>query len=100
MVHELICAYKLDKLMDIIIPKTASEEELCLFHSNYYLSYLKTECSNNESDSSKKNNTFSSDDESNDSDVDDEQLDYGLGSVFQLLKKNKKIKITNMLLRI
>lgn len=72
--HELIRAYELDKAMDCIAPKLASEDELGLFHSRYYLDYLKTNCSDDDSNDDAKSDT-----ESNLSDVDDEQIEYGLG---------------------
>lgn len=73
MVHELIHAYRLNELMDCIKPRIANADDLALFHSNYYLNYLKSECA----DESQEIDTDS--DESTTSDVDDEQLDYGLG---------------------
>lgn len=73
MVHALIRSYNLDKCMKCIKPRLATEEELSLFHSNYYLSYLKTECA----DETREIVTDS--DESSASDVDNEQLQYGLG---------------------
>ena len=88
MVHALIQAYNLHQQMDCIKPKVADEDDLRLFHSQYYLDYLKNECT---ADISK--NTIDSDsDESDDntSDVDDEQLNYGLGydcpKIFNLWK--------------
>lgn len=73
MVHELIQAYNLRKLMDCFKPYLASEEHLSLFHSQYYLDYLKNECTADTSVASGDS------DDSNSSDVDDEQLNYGLG---------------------
>lgn len=64
--------------MDCIEPNDASDEYLSLFHSQFYLNYLK----------SLKSGTIPAEDTSfdgsNDSDdtnesVDDEQLNYGLG---------------------
>lgn len=55
--------------MDTVIPKTATREDLALFHSAYYLDYLSNECN-------KAGNRSDSDDSE---DVDDEQLNYGLG---------------------
>lgn len=69
MVHSLITAYNLDYQIDIVIPKTATREDLALFHSAYYLDYLSNECN-------KPGNGSGSDDSE---DVDDEQLNYGLG---------------------
>lgn len=74
MVHELISAYRLTNAMRCIKPRLATENELASVHSGYYLDYLKTQCE--ESDKSK---TDSDSDDSATSDVDDEQLDYGLG---------------------
>lgn len=62
MVHELISAYGLEKHMQICVPKLASESDLALFHSGLYISYLK------------RNNI-----DNGDEDVDDEQIEYGLG---------------------
>lgn len=70
MVHELITAYGLDKLMQVRVPRQAAETDLALFHSGLYISYLKKhnvdkdECDNSDDDSDE---------------VDDEQLEYGLG---------------------
>lgn len=61
--------------MDVIQPRPATHDELALFHSSYYLNYLRDECGqvgkslSNDGDS----------DESDSADVDDEQLNYGLG---------------------
>lgn len=74
MVHELIRGYCLHKHMDCIRAKLASEENLALFHSQYYLNYLKTECTADTSI-----NDVESDDSDTSDDVDDEQLNYGLG---------------------
>lgn len=60
--------------MKCIKPRAATAEQLSLFHSSYYLSYLKTECA----DESKEIET-DSDESSDESDVDGEQLNYGLG---------------------
>lgn len=91
MVHELIRAYNLHRLMECVKPNVASEENLSLFHSQYYLDYLKNECTAEMSLES-----IGSDDEDDDggdsdtSDVDDEQLNYGLGydcpKIFNLWK--------------
>ena len=65
MVDELILAYGLLNKCKIIEPRTATSEEIGLFHSSLYISYLKKhhlDNSNSESD-----------------EVDDEQLEYGLG---------------------
>lgn len=69
MVHSLISAYSLDDQMDTVIPKTATRDDLALFHSAYYLDYLSNQCN-------KPGNSSDSDDSE---DVDDEQLNYGLG---------------------
>lgn len=78
MVHELISAYELDKHMDCIKPSLATEDDLALFHSKYYLDYLKTECADlSLLDLSTSDSEM--DDDSDTDDVDDEQLNYGLG---------------------
>lgn len=88
MVHALIQAYNLHRQMDCIKPIVADEEHLRLFHSQYYLDYLKNECTADIS----RNNIDGNSDESEDdtSDVDDEQLNYGLGydcpKIFNLWK--------------
>lgn len=67
MVHCLIVAYNLDVEMDLMQPRMASDDDLALFHSQYYLNYLR-ECEpqcDSDSDGSDE--------------VDDEQLHYGLG---------------------
>lgn len=77
MVHELIASYELTASMDIVTAMPATEDELRLFHSLYYLNYLKDNC-NDESGVQYTDD----DDDANDSDasnVDDEQLEYGLG---------------------
>lgn len=74
MVHELIRSYSLCKQMDCIKAKLATEDHLALFHSQYYLNYLKNECTAETS----LNDTKSDDSDASD-DVDDEQLHYGLG---------------------
>lgn len=71
MVHELIHAYKLTESMKCIKPRPATEDELASIHSGYYLDYLKTECT--------AESTMANSDDSDTSDVDDEQLNYGLG---------------------
>lgn len=82
MVHELIDAYKLTKTMDVVTAMPATEDELRLFHSAYYLDYLKVNC-NDESGIQLSDATANADDadttDSDDSNVDDEQLEYGLG---------------------
>lgn len=75
MVHELIRGYSLQRLMECIKPTWATEENLSLCHSQYYLDYLKNECDAEIS----LGNADTDDDDSNSSDVDDEQLNYGLG---------------------
>lgn len=70
MVHELIRSFQLLDSLDIVTPIEASEDDLKLFHSSYYLNYLKAECNDGGTGDSE---------ESSDSDVDDEQLEYGLG---------------------
>lgn len=64
--------------MDCIKPVVAEEEHLRLFHSQYYLDYLKTECT---ADTSQNGIVDGDSDESDDdtSDVDDEQINFGLG---------------------
>lgn len=88
MVHALIHAYKLHRQMDCIEPTAASEDDLRLFHSQYYLDYLKNECTADISQSAIDSNSDESED--NTSDVDDEQLNYGLGydcpKIFNLWK--------------
>lgn len=77
MVHELIHSYKLTASMDVVTATPATEDELRLFHSLFYLNYLKDNC-NDESGVQYTDD----DDDANDSDgsnVDDEQLEYGLG---------------------
>lgn len=71
MVHCLLMAYDLDINMDCVEPKMATADELSLFHSLYYLNYLRDECIN-------RNEETDSDDSD---DVDDEQLNYGLGTI-------------------
>lgn len=88
MVHALIESYNLHRQMDCIKPMVAEEEHLHLFHSQYYLDYLKNECTADVSE----NNINADSDESDDdtSDVDDEQINYGLGydcpKIFNLWK--------------
>lgn len=84
MVHCLIVAYNLDIDMDVIVPKPATDEELALFHSQYYLNYLRVECAG-------KNDTSESDGDSDGSDeVSDEQLMYGLGYDCPKIKNLRK----------
>ncbi len=52
--------------MKEIRPRLATENELRLFHAEYYVNYLKEQ---NED----------CDDDDDDDDVDDEQLEYGIG---------------------
>lgn len=73
MVHELIQSYKLTNSMKCVKPRMANEDELASIHSRYYVDYLKTECI----DETQSNDIDS--DGSDGSDVDDEQLNYGLG---------------------
>lgn len=76
MVHELIDAYKLTEAMDVVAAMPATEDELRLFHSAYYLDYLKENCS----DESRTHHFGDElDTDSDDSNVDDDQLEYGLG---------------------
>lgn len=63
--HQLIAAYKLNGQMKEICPRLATESELRLFHAEYYVNYLKEQ---------------SCDDCDDDEDVDDEQLEYGIGN--------------------
>lgn len=71
MVHSLILAYGLHKKMKLLRPREATDDELALFHSTYYMDYLKNECCDGEP---------GGDDESDSGDeVDEEQLNYGLG---------------------
>lgn len=69
MVHSLIMAYSLDFQMTYVEPKPATDDELGLFHSPYYLNYLREEC----------NDQMDSDDSDGSDDVSDEELNYGLG---------------------
>ncbi len=39
--HELILAYGLDKHMDVYRPHSSSDEEMLMFHSEDYISFLK-----------------------------------------------------------
>lgn len=71
MVHCLIMAYNLDLQMDVVQPKVATDDDLALFHSQYYLNYLRDECGPNASDSDGDSEASG--------DVDDEQMQYGLG---------------------
>lgn len=75
MVHALIQSYNLHRHMRCIKPRLATADELALFHSSSYLSYLQTECA----DETRNIDTDSESDESSASDVDDELLSYGLG---------------------
>lgn len=90
MVHELLRSYGLHKHMDCIKSKSATEENLALFHSQYYLDYLKNECAAETSVEE-----VDSDDSETSDDVDDEQLNYGLGydcpKIFNLWKFVKEI---------
>lgn len=61
--HQLISAYKLNERMKVISPRPATESELRLFHAEYYVNYLKQQ----------------NEDCDDDDDVDDEQLEYGIG---------------------
>lgn len=74
--------------MNCIKPVKASEDDLRLFHSQYYLDYLKNECTADISQSNIDSNSDESEDDT--SDVDDEQLNYGLGydcpKIFNLWK--------------
>lgn len=81
MVHALIEAYDLHRHMDCIKPMMAEEEQLRLFHSQYYLDYLKNECTANVSENNVDADADSDEsaDEDTSDDVDDEQLNYGLG---------------------
>lgn len=42
--HELVVGYGLDQHMDLYRPHTASEQELLMFHSEDYVSFLKRYC--------------------------------------------------------
>ncbi|XP_055314156.1 histone deacetylase 8-like [Sitodiplosis mosellana] len=90
MVHELIRAYNLHRLMDCVKPNVASDENLSLFHSQYYLDYLKNECTAELSFESVGSDDDDDAEDSDTSDVDDEQLNYGLGydcpKIFNLWK--------------
>lgn len=82
MVHDLLCAYDLDKMCTVIEPISATADELTLFHSANYISYLKQQ---NKSYAKNGNNCSSLSEDSFDLDetVDDEQLEYGIGkSIF------------------
>lgn len=87
MVHELIRAYNLHRLMECVKPNMASDDNLSLFHSQYYLDYLKNECT---AEISLESIDSDDDEDSDTSDVDDEQLNYGLGydcpKIFNLWK--------------
>lgn len=78
MVHELIRAYNLHKLMECVKPNLASEENLSLIHSQYYIEYLKNKCTA-ETSIETVNSDDDDDGDSDTSDVDDDQLNYGLG---------------------
>lgn len=71
MVHSLILAYGLLGKMNLIQPKEATVDELALFHSTYYLNYLSNNCRDADN---------SDDDYDSGDDVDEEQLNYGLGT--------------------
>lgn len=77
MVNSLIVAYELHKCMDCIKPSPATEDDLALFHSKYYLDYLKKECA--DSSISNNANDSSTDSDSDADDVDNEQLNHGIG---------------------
>lgn len=69
--HHLITAYKLNVKMKQISPRLATEQELRLFHAEYYVNYLKQQSEECGDD---------------DDDVDDEQLEYGIGNWFKRLR--------------
>lgn len=75
MVHALIQAYNLHRQMDCVKAAEADEEQLRLFHSQYY--YLKNECTAGISSDSV--DTKSDESDADTSDVDNDQLNYGLG---------------------
>lgn len=80
-VHELITSYKLTDSLDVVTAVPATEDELRLFHSAYYLDYLRDFC-NDESRIKYSDAAFSDDvvdTDSSGSNVDDEQLEFGLG---------------------
>lgn len=54
--------------MKVISPRLATESELRLFHAEYYVNYLKEQ----------------SEECIDDDDVDDEQLEYGIGYCFNM----------------
>lgn len=93
MVHALIDSYALTASMDVVTAMPATEDELRLFHSAYYLNYLKENCN----DESRIQNTDTAacddSDESDDSNVDDEQLEYGLGKSTSL-HRSLQVKFT------
>lgn len=70
--------------MDVVTTMPATEDELRLFHSAYYLDYLKNNC-NDESgiqcSDAAANDDHDHDDciDSDESNVDDDQLEFGLG---------------------
>lgn len=75
MVHCLLIAYNLDLNMECVQPKISTDDELSLFHSLYYLNYLRDECASRDDDSDGSE------------DVDDDQLNYGLGTQHVLVYK-------------
>lgn len=85
MVHALIDSYKLTDSMDVATAMPATEDELRLFHSVYYLDYLKNNC-NDESGiqytdaaDAAANDDHDDCNDSNETNVDDDQLEFGLG---------------------
>ena len=78
MVHALISSYGLLDSMKVVSPTVASVEDIKLCHSQYYIEYLLGNCQDS---GGTQNNTSLCPDEDSDSDeVDDEQLNYGLGA--------------------
>lgn len=80
-VHELIASYKLTDSLDVVTAVPATEDELRLFHCTYYLDYFRDHCNDESrikySDAAASDNVIDTD--SDDSNVDDEQLEFGLG---------------------
>lgn len=65
--------------MDVVTANPATEDELHLFHSDFYLSYLKEKCNSESIEHHSDASNVEDDDDSDCSNVDDEQLEYGLG---------------------
>lgn len=75
----MISAYNLERYFDRVKPKPAAEDELLLFHSSYYVSYLK-QCGADDKVLAHESIECNMSDVSESSEeVEEEQLDYGLG---------------------